>query len=66
MDWVHEMVHGSGPQGGPWTGFMRWSMDNNNNNNKNIFMQDNHFSYKNCYQHGSCDSKKKKKKKKKN
>ena len=28
--------------------------NNNNNNNKNIFMQDNHFSYKNCYQHGSC------------
>ena len=31
---------------------------NNNNNNKkknnNIFMQDNHFSYKNSYQHGSC------------
>ena len=24
-----------------------------NNNNKNIFMQDDHFSYKNCYQHGS-------------
>ena len=22
---------------------------------KNIFMQDDHFSYKNCYQHGSCD-----------
>ena len=27
MYWVHEVVHGSGPQGGPWTGFMRWSMD---------------------------------------
>ena len=27
--------------------------NNNNNNNKNIFMQDDHFSYKNCYQHGS-------------
>jgi len=23
-------------------------------NNKNIFMQNNHFSYKNCYQHESC------------
>ena len=29
-------------------------IDNNyNSNNKNIFMQDNHFSYKNCYQHWS-------------
>ena len=29
-------------------------LKNNNNNNKNIFMQDDHFSYQNCYQHGSC------------
>ena len=34
---------------------------NNNNNNKNIFMQDDHFSYENCYQHGSYAKKKKKK-----
>ena len=26
------------------------------------FMQDDHFSYKNCYQHGSCVKKKNKKK----
>ena len=28
--------------------------NNNNNNNNNMFKQDNHFSYKNCYQYGSC------------
>ena len=27
---------------------------NNNNNNNNMFKQDDHFSYKNCYQYGSC------------
>ena len=27
---------------------------NNNNNNNNMFKQDEHFSYKNCYQYGSC------------
>ena len=26
----------------------------NNNNNNNMFKQDDHFSYKNCYQYGSC------------
>ena len=25
-----------------------------NNNNNNMFKQDDHFSYKNCYQYGSC------------
>ena len=28
--------------------------NNNNNNNNNMFKQDDHFSYKNCYQYGSC------------
>ena len=27
---------------------------NNNNNNNNMYKQDEHFSYKNCYQYGSC------------
>ena len=27
---------------------------NNNNNNNSMFKQDDHFSYKNCYQYGSC------------
>ena len=26
----------------------------NNNKNNNMFKQDDHFSYKNCYQNGSC------------
>ena len=28
--------------------------NNNNNNNNNMFKQDDYFSYKNCYQYGSC------------
>ena len=34
------------------------SINNNNkingNNNNNMLKQDDHFSYKNCYQYGSC------------
>ena len=37
----------------PWDLLKPVSINNNNNNN-NMFKQDEHFSYKNCYQYGSC------------
>ena len=37
------------------TNLKGWSPTHfNNNNNNNMFKQDDHFSYKNCYQYGSC------------
>ena len=37
-----------------WSVIINIIINNNNNNNNNIYNQDEHFSYKNCYQYGSC------------